>query len=492
MLSQLSKFAVSKSSHLALIDNYEKLTYAELYRRVVNLSGFLSRNLRVNSGIVVVDVKRMIPKWISILALRHNGFTTIAVSDLNLVLDLKLSGIVAVLTDSISNPTIDSIKKNVNQLSVIELSAECFSNKNSLDSNFNVKDFGGHIEYTSGTTGVYKTILRSGSTLNYLIQRAINEFRLSEETIFFLGATHPGTGVGSKVPLGCFHLGGTCIFDHSNDQISAFFESSANRTFMTPLMMRAASLKLKNIEKINHSLQIYCGGGFLDPALAFDVKKRLQCSVWLNYAASECGVVLQKEIVDAADTIWIDQLPNKIVEIVDDALKPVNYDEEGLLRVKLDVCDPDSYINDEYASAENFRNGFFYTGDIAIRRADGKIRIIGREKNVINLGGNKVAVEPLEQIAAENFNISNVCLFSRQELDGSSCLLVVLEADKLPDNSLIEEFLKKIIRCFTVVQIHLMRSFPIQSTGITKIDRKQILKGLDNRTLKKTTNIIFK
>jgi non-ribosomal peptide synthetase component E (peptide arylation enzyme) len=492
MLSQLSKFAVSKSSHLALIDNYEKLTYAELYRRVINLSGFLFQNLKVNSGIVVVDVKRMIPKWISILALRHNGFTTIAVSDLNLVLDLKLSGIVAVLTDSISNPTIDSIKKTVNQLSVIKLSSECFSNKNSLDSNSNVKDFGGHIEYTSGTTGIYKTILRSGNTLNYLIQRAINEFRLSEETIFFLGATHPGTGVGSKVPLGCFHLGGTCIFDHSNDPIGAFLKSNANRTFMTPLMMRAANLKLKNIEKINHSLQIYCGGGFLDPTLALEIKKRLQCSVWLNYAASECGVVLQKEVLNSEDTIWIEQLPNKVVEIVDDGLNPVNYDEEGLLRVKLDECDPDTYMNDEYASAESFRNGFFYTGDIAIRRTDGRVRIIGREKNVINLGGNKVAVEPLEQMAVENFNVSNVCLFSRQELDGSSCLLVVLETDKLPDDSSIQEFLKKITRCFTVVQIHLIKSFPIQSTGLGKIDRKGILKRLDNGTLKKTANIIFK
>jgi acyl-coenzyme A synthetase/AMP-(fatty) acid ligase len=494
MLSHLSKFASSKSSHLALIDNYEKLTYAELYRRVANLYGFLSQNLKSNSGIVVVHVKRMIPKWISILALRQNGFTTIAVSDLNLVLDLKLSGIVGVLTDSILNPSIGSIKKNADHLSVIELSAECFSDKNSIDGNFNLKDFGGHIEYTSGSTGSYKAILRSGHTLDSLIQRAINEFRLSEETIFFLGTVHPGTGVGSKVPLACLYLGGTCIFDDRNDPISAFLESNTNRTFMTPLVMRAASARLKNNEKIkiNHSLQIYCGGGFLDPALAFDIKKRLQCSVWLNYAASECGVVLQKEINDKEDTIWIDQFSNKIAEIVDDGLKPVNYDEEGLLRVKLDICDPVSYVNHEYASAENFRNGFFYTGDIAIRRADGKIRIIGREKNVINLGGKKVAVEPLEYIAAKNFNVSNVCLFSRQEIDGSSCLLVVLESDKLPDNSLLEDFLKKIPRCFTVVQIHLMRSFPVESTGISKTDRKQILKGLDNSTLKKITNVIFK
>jgi len=496
MLSHLSKFASSKSSHLALIDNYEKLTYAELYRRVANLYGFLSQNLKSNSGIVVVDVKRMIPKWISILALRQNGFTTIAVSDLNLVLNLKLSGIVGVLTDSISNPSIGSIKKNADHLSVIELSAECFSDKNSIDGNFNLKDFGGHIEYTSGSTGSYKAILRSGHTLNSLIQRAINEFRLSEETIFFLGAVHPGTGVGSKVPLACLYLGGTCIFDDRNDPISAFLESNTNRTFMTPLMMRAAIARLKNNEKIkiNHSLQIYCGGGFLDATLALNIKKRLQCFVYLNYAASECGVILQKEVLSAEDTIWIEQLPNKVVGIVDDGLNPVNYDEEGSLRVKLDECDPDSYINDKYASAESFRNGFFYTGDIAIRRADDRIRIIGREKNVINLGGHKVAVEPLEQMAVENFNVSNVCFFSIQEIDGSSCLLVVLETDKLPHDSLIQEFLKKIIRhfSFTVVRIHLFKSFPIQSNGLGKIDRKGILKRLDNRTLKKTLDIIFK
>jgi 2,3-dihydroxybenzoate-AMP ligase len=257
-------------------------------------------------------------------------------------------------------------------------------------------------------------------------------------------------------------------------------------------MMRATSFKLKNSEKINKLLQIYCGGGFLDPALAFNVKKRLQCSVWLNYAASECGIVLQKEVVDAVDTIWNEQLSNKIVEIVDDALNPVNYDEEGLLRIKLDVCDPDSYINDKDASVENFRNGFFYTGDIAIRRSDGKIRIIGREKNVLNLGGNKVAVEPIEQIAAEIFNISNVCLFSRQELDGDSCLHIVLETNKFPNQSLIEKFLNKVIGYFTVVQIHLIKSFPIQSTGISKIDRKQILKELDNLTLKEASRKIFK
>jgi fatty-acyl-CoA synthase len=55
------------------------------------------------------------------------------------------------------------------------------------------------------------------------------------------------------------------------------------------------------------------------------------------------------------------------------------------------------YYNDEERTAEAFRGGWFHSGDLATRDADGYITIVDRKKDMINTGGENVASREVEE-----------------------------------------------------------------------------------------------
>jgi acyl-CoA synthetase (AMP-forming)/AMP-acid ligase II len=52
------------------------------------------------------------------------------------------------------------------------------------------------------------------------------------------------------------------------------------------------------------------------------------------------------------------------------------------------------YLDDPALTERSFSDGYFRTGDLARLRTDGRIEIVGRSKEIISRGGNKIA--PLE------------------------------------------------------------------------------------------------
>lgn len=55
------------------------------------------------------------------------------------------------------------------------------------------------------------------------------------------------------------------------------------------------------------------------------------------------------------------------------------------------------YYNDEARTAEAFRSGWFHSGDLATRDADGYITIVDRKKDMIKTGGENVASREVEE-----------------------------------------------------------------------------------------------
>jgi acyl-coenzyme A synthetase/AMP-(fatty) acid ligase len=492
IIQQLQFLANSNPHKLALQDDVWHLTYQELYKKVIGVAEIYGQKVDHEGGLIVINVKSMALKWILILAFRSKGYSTITVSDLNLLVDLKLSDVVAVLHEGLKDDVLLLLNKIVPDASIIQCSKSDFNHFEVTDDLVLESKWGDHIEYTSGSTGNYKTVLRPGIETKLLIDRAISEFHITSENIFYLWAFHPCTGVGNKVPLACFYLGATCIFTQKQSYFDGLWHSKADRTFMTPLFIRDF-LALCDAQKfLRKDLKIFCGGGFLDSVSALNIKSKLNCSIFINYAATECGVALQNEIHSAEDTIWISPIPSKIIKIIDEHLKEVEINQEGFLAVLLEQCDPKSYLNDELTSHDNFHQGFFHTGDIAIKRADGKIRVIGREKNVINFGGDKRAVEPMEDLLKALLGVTNVCVFSLQDESGKPSMAIVVEANTSPNNELLTDTAKQFAQFFYKVNFHMLPQFPIQLSGLMKVDRKAILKKINQETLLGAFNIVVK
>jgi fatty-acyl-CoA synthase len=60
----------------------------------------------------------------------------------------------------------------------------------------------------------------------------------------------------------------------------------------------------------------------------------------------------------------------------------------------------DGYLDDEKATAEAFRGGWFHTGDLAVMHPDGYIELTDRSKDVIISGGENIASVEVEKVLA--------------------------------------------------------------------------------------------
>src|SRR5205823_8569795 len=81
--------------------------------------------------------------------------------------------------------------------------------------------------------------------------------------------------------------------------------------------------------------------------------------------------------------------PGITVEVTDRDGQIVPAGREGAIRVRSPFVVP-GYVGDEQATKKAFRNGCFHTGDIGYVTADRLMVITGREKAILNLGGDSV------------------------------------------------------------------------------------------------------
>ena len=76
------------------------------------------------------------------------------------------------------------------------------------------------------------------------------------------------------------------------------------------------------------------------------------------------------------------------------------------------------YLNDPIATAEQFRDGWFYPGDLGAVTADGLLILSGRASEVINAGGVKVAPSVIEQALDERREVAEAAAFGAPDADG--------------------------------------------------------------------------
>ncbi|CAH1650277.1 MULTISPECIES: long-chain-fatty-acid--CoA ligase [unclassified Chelatococcus] len=73
------------------------------------------------------------------------------------------------------------------------------------------------------------------------------------------------------------------------------------------------------------------------------------------------------------------------------------------------------YWGNEAATAEALKNGWYYTGDIGTRDADGYFHIHDRKKNVIISGGENIYPAELERVLGEHVAVAEVAVIGRPD-----------------------------------------------------------------------------
>ena len=140
------------------------------------------------------------------------------------------------------------------------------------------------------------------------------------------------------------------------------------------------------------------------------------------------------------------------------------------------------YLDDPAQSAAAFVDGYFRTGDLATVRSDGYVQLVGRSKDVVSRGGNKIAPLEIENLFAQHESVFAALAFGvpDQRLGESLHLMIIARDRNLSERDL-REWAKDRLERFKIPDVfHFVETIPAGRTG--KADRGAARMSLDGRT----------
>jgi acyl-CoA synthetase (AMP-forming)/AMP-acid ligase II len=181
---------------------------------------------------------------------------------------------------------------------------------------------------------------------------------------------------------------------------------------------------------------ISCAGGVVSKMLSERVRARMSSNLVCCYGSTEAGSVA------CAPAHLIANVPNAVghvapwitVEVVDESGRVLPPGKEGVIRIT-GPYNVKGYIGDPKESAKAFRDGWFYPGDIGYLTEDRLLVILGREDAVLNIGGDKVSPESIEQVLTSFSGIEQAAAFSVADEFGNGVLWAAVVARSSFDES---------------------------------------------------------
>ena len=271
--------------------------------------------------------------------------------------------------------------------------------------------------HSSGTTGTPKGIVYTHATTLASCTAKIIDFSLTsgDSTVVFGPLFHAGPLLDLALPLllrgGRIVLGPSRQFDPSR-LLRTVAEERATVVPIYPTMLRRV-LAVEDLERYDlASLRLRGTGGEAVPLpLLKGVYERFPHVGFINtYGSTEGGPATT--FLSSADKVrkmGSVGLPSFSVDVrvVDKHRTELGAGEVGELLVRSPfVCR--GYWNQPAATAESLRNGWWHTGDLALRDEEGFIWITGRSKDMIKSGTENIYPIEVEQAIASLAGVTEV------------------------------------------------------------------------------------
>ena len=320
---------------------------------------------------------------------------------------------------------------------------------------------------TSGTTGDFKYTAHTAQELSLIATRPGTDDSFGEEGV--LSLLMFGAAWVNFHALKCLTFGRTfyaCMF--TDYRLPKFLIKYPIRTLIGSPVQVSSFLEIQKQTgtKLPLLKTIIMGGSAPTTQLIDRVKSQLDCKLYNSYGATEAGHIAIYEVHSSDDVgAWI--RPPMELQIVDDNDNLLPAMSVGHIRYRRDGM-ATSYYKNPTATAEFFKNGYFYPGDLGFIDHAGRLLLEGRSTEVINLGGVKVNPERIEAIALAQLGVRDCAAFGSINESGIEELCIALVIDSNFDQDHFEKAVKKksphVIR-----QARIVPSIPRTETG--KIQR---------------------
>jgi oxalate---CoA ligase len=158
------------------------------------------------------------------------------------------------------------------------------------------------------------------------------------------------------------------------------------------------------------------------------------------------------------------------IAVLDDDWRPVPAGERGEVSVRGPAV-VDGYLDNPEANAASFRDGWFRTGDVGTLSTDGYLTLVGRIKELINRGGEKISPYEVEAILLEHPAVSEAAVYPiPDEKYGEQVAAVVVTAADVGEAELFAHCAERLVSFKVPVSLVVRPEIPKGPTG--KIQRR--------------------
>lgn len=289
---------------------------------------------------------------------------------------------------------------------------------------------------SGGTTGLPKLIARTHNDYVYNARASAKLCAFDADTVYLvsLPASHnfplacPGT-------LGTLLVGGRVVMLSSPAPERVFATIAAESVTATAVVPAVAQGWIRHAndvgaEQLRSLTLLQVGGARLPDEIARQVRPVLGCTLQQVFGMAE-GLLNYTRLSDPEDVVCSTQgrplSEGDQIRLVDDGDCDAPDGEPGSLLTRGPYT-PRGYYRAEEQNARAFTaDGWYRSGDIVRLRPDGNLVVEGRDKDMINRGGEKISAEEVENLLYQLPQIAQVAAVAMPDpgLGERVCVFVV-------------------------------------------------------------------
>ena len=329
--------------------------------------------------------------------------------------------------------------------------------------------------YTSGTTGASKgaILTHHNFAANAANLLAWWQITSADRLLCVLPLFHVhglGNALHCWLASGC-HMRLLERFEHET-ALDTFGEYRPTLFFGVPTMyVRLLGADASRARTAGATMRLFvCGSAPLPAPVLEDFRLRFGHTILERYGMTETLMNISNPYAGErrAGSVGL-PLPGVSVRIVDTALADVPDGETGELLIRgPNVCA--GYWRRDDATRAAFADGWFRTGDIGVRSADGYYTLHGRRSDLIISGGFNIYPREIEETLLEIPGIREAAVVGQPDAVRGEVPVAYLVSDDEPDAAAINAALRRQLASFKIPRGY-VRVATLPRTALGKVQR---------------------
>ena len=383
---------------------------ADVNRVAGRLAGIAPQGARV-----AVQVAGSGLHWVVLLALMRLGCVT---ASLPLIGERSEADLISVLRPDL----LLTDRASVTDVQTFRLSPEWLqetfrSASNPVESYVFSPDDPVRIVMSSGTTGRPKRMVMTRRMVDARI-RTGGLSQMGHRRIH--AAVGLDTETGFRAPLVAWATGLPALYPQAGFRWADFLLTTRPQALvLVPAQLDGLLATLPADFPVQPDLRLILVSGALTGALFQKARAKLTPDIFVTYGSTEAGLAAQASpsLLSSGEALTGVVSPSAEVQVVDDRDVKVPWGALGRVRVRTEEM-VTGYLDDEALTAQFFRDGWFYPGDLGALSATGRLTVQGREAEILDLGGLRIAPDAIEAALLTCPGVRDAAAFSVASAEG--------------------------------------------------------------------------